>query len=111
MMKKYDDRFHVFTPSEITSSNGVFVVDENSNGTIDYRFSAPDFNFVEFRSNMVIRWEYKPGSELYFVWSQGNTANAFTELDTPIFKSLFDNAFAEQSRNSFLIKCTYRFLR
>jgi hypothetical protein len=58
-----------------------------------------------------MRWEYKPGSEFYLVWSQSNTADAFNELDTPIFSSLFNNAFAEQSRNSFLVKCTYRFLR
>lgn len=109
--KNYDDRFHVYTPSQISSGNSKFFVDENSDGTIDYSFNAPDFNFVQFRSNMIVRWEYKPGSELYFVWSQGNTAAAFAELDTPIFKSLLDNAFAEQSVNSFLIKVTYRFLK
>jgi hypothetical protein len=42
---------------------------------IDYRFDKPDFNFVQFRSNLVARWEYKAGSELYLVWSQGNTPN------------------------------------
>jgi hypothetical protein len=58
-----------------------------------------------------VRWEYRPGSELYLVWSQGNTPDAFADLDTPIAESLFENAFAEQARNIFLIKWTYRFLR
>ena len=31
----------------------------------------PDFNQKEFRSNSVLRWEYKPGSTLFVVWSQG----------------------------------------
>jgi hypothetical protein len=111
LAKHYNDRFTSFSPIQISQANGKYAVDENSDGTTDYNFSKPDFNFVQFRSNLIVRWEYKPGSEFYLVWSQSNTADAFAELDTPVFNSLFDNAFAEQSRNSFLVKCTYRFLR
>jgi hypothetical protein len=111
MAKKYDDRFYVYKANEISFSNGKYHVDGNADGTTDYSFNKPDFNFVQFRSNLVIRWEYKAGSELYLVWSQGNTANASNDLTTPLASSLFDNAFAEQARNIFLVKCTYRFLR
>ncbi|MEQ1677234.1 MAG: DUF5916 domain-containing protein, partial [Chitinophagaceae bacterium] len=111
LAKEYNDRFTPFTSNQITAVNGGYEVDENRDGTVDYSFGKPDFNFVQFRSNLVVRWEYRRGSELYLVWSQGNTANAFDELDTPIFNSLLDNAFAEQSRNIFLVKWTYRFLR
>jgi len=112
LAKKIDDRFHIFSTSQITLSNDEYLVDENSDGTPDYSFSKPDFNFVQFRSNLIVRWEYRAGSELYLVWSQSNTAaDAFNDLDTPITKSLFENAFAEQARNIFLIKWTYRFLR
>ncbi len=113
LAKKYDDRFHAFTTNEISYNNstGQFDVDETGDGNTDYSFNKPDFNFVQFRSNLVIRWEYKPGSELYLVWSQGNTPDAFGDLDTPLTKSLFSNAFADQARNIFLIKWTYRFLR
>ncbi|HYO22589.1 MAG TPA: DUF5916 domain-containing protein, partial [Flavisolibacter sp.] len=111
LAKKYNNRFTVYHPNQIKSDNGTFLVDENIDGVTDYRFAKPDFNFVQFRSNLVLRWEYKPGSEFYLVWSQSNTADAFNELDTPIVSSLLDNAFADQSRNIFLVKCTYRFLR
>lgn len=111
MGKTLDDRLHIFSPAEISYSNGTYSVDENTDGTADYSFSKPDFNFVQFRSNLVARWEYRPGSELFLVWSQGNTADAFDELDTPVLSSLFDNAFASQSRNIFLLKWTYRFLK
>ena len=111
MAKKYDDRFHTFTPAEISYSNDTYHIDENGDGVADYQFSKPDFNFVQFRSNLIFRWEYKPGSEFYIVWSQGSTADAFGELNTPIFNSLVDNAFAGQVRNIFLVKMTYRFLR
>src|SRR5439155_24423077 len=30
----------------------------------------PDFNFKSLRGNAVLRWEYLPGSTLYFVWTQ-----------------------------------------
>jgi len=109
--KQFNDRFHVFTPGEISYNNGQYFVDENRDGNTDYSFGKPDFNFVQFRSNLIMRWEYRRGSELYLVWNQGNTADAFDELTTPLFKSLFDNAFADQSRNIFLVKWTYRFLK
>lgn len=111
LAKKYDDRFNVFSPGQISFNNGAYWIDENMDGITDYSFSRPDFNFVQFRSNLVVRWEYKPGSELYLVWSQGSTPDAYDELNTPVFNSLFNNAFADQSRNIFLLKWTYRFLK
>jgi Domain of unknown function (DUF5916)/Carbohydrate family 9 binding domain-like len=111
LAKNFNDRFHIFSPNQISPGNGNYLVDENRDGVIDYSFDKPDFNFVQFRSNLVARWEYKPGSELYLVWSQGNTPDATADLDTPVFNSLFENAFADQGRNIFLIKWTYRFLR
>lgn len=111
LAKNFEDRFHVFNSNNISINNGQYRVDENGDGNTDYSFSKPDFNFVQFRSNFIVRWEYRAGSELYLVWSQGNTPDAFDDLDTPLAKSLFDNAFAEQARNIFLIKWTYRFLK
>ena len=29
------------------------------------------FNFKEFQSNLVFRWEYQPGSTLFVVWNEG----------------------------------------
>lgn len=111
LAKRYDDRFYAFTPDEISLSHGQYSVDENADGAADYSFGQPDFNFVQFRSNLIVRWEYKAGSELYLVWSQGNTPDASSDLNSPLATSLWDNAFAEQARNSFLIKVTYRFLK
>ncbi|MBN8700905.1 MAG: carbohydrate binding family 9 domain-containing protein [Chitinophagales bacterium] len=112
LTKDLDDRFTRFTPNQISFNNGTYFVDENGDGNTDYSFAKPDFNFVQFRSNLVVRWEYRPGSEFYLVWSQGNTSDAYDELDTPIFSSLFNNAFSgSNNRNIFLLKFTYRFLR
>jgi hypothetical protein len=35
----------------------------------DFSFVNPDFSFMQFRSNLVFRWEYKLGSTLYLVWA------------------------------------------
>lgn len=109
--KKYNDRFHIYKANEISFSNGQYLVDENTDGATDYSFGKPDFNFVQFRSNFVVRWEYRAGSELYLVWSQGNTPDASSGLDRPLAESLVDYAFEDQARNIFLLKWTYRFLR
>jgi hypothetical protein len=36
-----------------------------------YRFADPDFTVVALRSNAVLRWEYRPGSTLFVVWTSG----------------------------------------
>ncbi|MFN2565909.1 MAG: DUF5916 domain-containing protein, partial [Gemmatimonadaceae bacterium] len=36
----------------------------------DIWLADPDFNSRQFRSNVVLRWEYRPGSTLFVAWSQ-----------------------------------------
>jgi hypothetical protein len=71
----YEDRFHTYTDEEITYHEDweEYSFDEDRDGSDDYGIEYPDFNFREFRSNLVIRWEYNPGSTLFLVWSQGRT--------------------------------------
>jgi hypothetical protein len=107
----YDARFYQYGANEIKSEDGVFQIDENQDGNVDYSFGQPDFNYIQFRSNLVMRWEYIPGSEFYLVWSQGVVPNAYAELDTPLLSSLLNNVFDKKAQNIFLAKVTYRFLR
>ena len=48
-------------------------VDENVDGTVDYGFANPDFDFRDFNSNLVVRWEFQPGSTLFVVWQQARS--------------------------------------
>lgn len=108
--KYYGDRVSLFNQNQIgfNEAKNSYDIDEDTNGTIDYSISNPDFSFVQFRSNLVARWEYIPGSEIFFVWSQGITANGnpnknlITELDSQIL--------GRKPTNTFLIKMTYRFM-
>ncbi|MEL6123013.1 MAG: DUF5916 domain-containing protein, partial [Bacteroidota bacterium] len=105
----YQDRFHLYDDSEITSTEdgSVWMIDENSDGVVDYEFSDPDFNFLQFRSNLVFRWEYKPNSEFFLVWTQGTTNSG--DPDKGLFNSLSEDLFGQDARNTFLMKLTYRF--
>jgi hypothetical protein len=50
-----------------------YQIDENIDDQAVYTLHNPDFNFYQFRSNLVFRWEYRPGSQIYFVWSHDRT--------------------------------------
>lgn len=82
-----------------------YAVDHTGDGTPDYTFSNPDFTFGEFRANAVFRWEYRPGSTLFLVWSQQRA------LAAP--DGRFDlsgdarELFGERGTNVFLVKLSH----
>ena len=84
-------------------------MDENKDGIADYTFRNPDFNFGQFRSNFVIRWEYTPGSTLFLVWSQDRTESQPWN-DRNGLGDLSQDLFSVKPYNIFLLKFTYRFL-
>ncbi len=101
----YYERFHEYTPNEINLEEGEYVVNE-SGIQGEYRFADPKFNFFQFRSNFVVRWEYLPGSTLYFVWSQGRTDdNGVGEYN---FSNDMNTLFDIYPSNVFLLKFSYR---
>jgi hypothetical protein len=70
-----------------------------------FSFDDPDFNLKSLRLNAVLRWEFKPGSTLYAVWTQERedtghpsefrfSRDAATLVSTP-------------SNDVFLVKLTY----
>lgn len=103
-----NDRVSWFNNNQISFEDNVYSVDEDMDGTADYSFGNPDFAFVQFRSNLVVRWEYIPGSEIFLVWSQGITGLGDVDND---FGEIIDNQlFGQRPQNTFLVKATYRFV-
>ena len=68
--KSFEDRFTQYGGNQVSFEDGTYSIDEDLDGSEDFSFDDPDFSFVQFRSNLVIRWEYIPGSEIFLVWSQ-----------------------------------------
>jgi hypothetical protein len=69
------------------------------------------FNFKQFQSNTVLRWEYRPGSTLFFVWAQGRDAFRDDRPEEFDFRFRRDaqDIFALHPRNTFLVKASYWF--
>jgi hypothetical protein len=107
---RYNDRFLIYSPGQINLSDDQYNVDENTDGTTDYSFDKSDFNVQEFLSNLVIRWEYNPGSSVYLVWSQ-TRSNFNNSGNLDFLNDLGDLFNTEDKRphNVFLIKFSYRF--
>tara|TARA_R100001143_G_scaffold52481_2_gene47703 strand:+ start:78142 stop:80703 length:2562 start_codon:yes stop_codon:yes gene_type:complete len=77
-----------------------------------------EFSFNSFHSNIVMRWEYRPGSTLFLVWSHGrdiedqiNPLAPFgaSPYDRPIGSQISDT-FDKLPNNSVLLKINYTFL-
>lgn len=108
--KDVNERVTLYDANQISRLNntGSYPIDENLDGIVDYEIQDPDFAFVQFRSNLVVRWEYVPGSEIFLVWSQGVSG-----LGDPIESlgaSLDGQILNQKMDNTFLIKATYRFV-
>jgi hypothetical protein len=101
----YDQRFETYNSPVLSGKN--YLIDENHDLIADYSIENPDFNFHQFRSNVVIKWRYRPGSYVYLVWSSERTGNAGTP-DASMGKSFHElwNVFPG---NIFLIKFNYWF--
>ncbi len=67
---------------------------------------TPDFNQQIFNANVVLRWEYLPGSTLYFVWTQAR--HGFDEDFFTSFGKNIQNSFNVPADNVFLLKINYR---
>lgn len=69
--------------------------------------SAPGgVDFRQFRSNLVTRWEYRPGSVVYVVWSQGRDLFANAPGSFSLSRDSRD-LFALTPKNTIAIKASY----
>ncbi len=68
------------------------------------------FNVQQFNSNVVFRWEYRAGSTLFLVWSQGRAGSAPVE-GTQGFGGSLRELFGQRSNDIFLVKLSYWFAR
>ena len=104
----FNNRFHTYTTTEIAyaAEQNLYKIAED-NGK-QYEFLNPDFDYLQFRSNLVLRWEYIPGSTLYLVWSHGRTGLRDIGEDFSLRQGM-KHLFQLPPHDVFLIKFTYRF--
>jgi hypothetical protein len=80
---------------------------EKENTQAVWPIENPDFSFQEFRSNFVLRWEYKAGSTFFFVWSHNRSRYSNT-YEKDIVKS-FSNLGDSEGNNAITVKFSYWF--
>ena len=83
----YDDRYQPYADPAVSADPG-------------------GFNFQQFRSNVVFRWEYRPGSTIFLVWSQGREASANLQGNKS-FTGDFGDLFSQRANDTFLVKVSY----
>ena len=83
----YDDRYAPYLNPSVTDDPG-------------------GFNFKALQSNVVYRWEYRPGSTLFLVWNHGRQRFDETEGDKNFSGDVRD-LFRLHPANTFLVKVSY----
>ena len=68
-------------------------------------FINPDFNDITFNANVLLRWEYLPGSTMYLVWTQGRFGDSRTYSTG--FGQRFNDTFALPHEDVLLLKVSY----
>jgi hypothetical protein len=81
---KYDARFQPYADSAVADEPG-------------------GFNVQQFRSNLVFRWEYRAGSTLFLVWSQGREGSLPNE-GPDSFRGNLGDLFHLRANDVFLVK-------
>jgi hypothetical protein len=101
-----------FGPDRLTAVQGsggrdsVYVLDADRDpATAAVTFSNPDFNFRSLRGSAVLRWEYRPGSTLFFVWQQQRSAQE--RFGDFALRRDASAVFREHPDNVFVIKASY----
>lgn len=91
----------------IENEEGNFLYDNDGNLYNDFDDWNPDFNFQEFSSNFVARWEYKTGSTIYLVWT--NYRSNYEEGHNSSIISSLKGISKVKAQNAFMIKLSYWF--
>jgi hypothetical protein len=94
---------------------GTITRDEEGNAVIDpdgdgpaasFTVSNKNFNRVSLRGTGVLRWEWRPGSTLFFVWQQNRSHSTDEYGDFDLSRDT-GNLFEGDSYNVFMVKATY----
>jgi len=92
------DRFRRLTTPE--------TLEEFDESQYEVDFHRNDFNYKSINLNLILRWEYLPGSTLFLVWTHARDAYITDYGDFRISRD-FPDLFEIPQTNTFLIKANY----
>src|SRR3989339_974078 len=66
--------YNIYGTGNSTFDESTLAADPDGDGpATSFQIDNPDFNFKSLRGNAVLRWEFVPGSVVYFVWTQSRS--------------------------------------
>jgi hypothetical protein len=94
-----------YVPSSISTVDDDQLVVERGTGRPSVTLDKPDYSVRELKSNAVLRWEYRPGSALFLVWSQARDEESGS-ADFSVWRQARD-LLHSAGTNVLLIKASY----
>lgn len=91
------------------SGDGYSVDPDGAGPAAPIAFDDPSFNLRSLRGNAVLRWEFRPGSTAYFVWTQSRSEEDATGEFR--FSRSMSRLLSSPADNIFLVKLAWRFSR
>lgn len=76
-----------------------------TDGAARFALPDPDFNVLSFRSNVVLRWEWHPGSTAYLVWQQNRGSE--TTIGPTVGPAALWDALSASGDNVVAVKVSY----
>ena len=103
----YFSRYGRDNKSTITNAGDSYTVDPDGPGPAQaFSIDNPNFRSRSFRSTTVLRWEYRPGSTIFFVWSQTRSGD-FAGVNTGLAGDLRQATFLDRPTNVLQVKVNY----
>lgn len=94
------------TAIDRTADGSYSVTDTLASGSVDeFTLDNEDFDVLSFRSNLVVRWEWRAGSTLYLVWQQDRHAD--DEVARAVRPHRLWRTMGARGANLFALKATY----
>ena len=93
------------TPDTAGGPSTIVLDSDGPGGDSSFTFADPSFTFRSLRGNAVLRWEYRPGSTIFLVWTRnGATQVPRGQID---FGTDANALFQGPSENIFMVKVNY----
>src|SRR2546422_107518 len=88
------------------AANAYTVDPDGAGPAAAFSFDNPDFRTRSLRSNAVLRWEYRPGSTLFVVWTQSRHGD-FSDPSFDLTRDLGRELLRDRPTNVLLVKLNY----
>jgi hypothetical protein len=106
--RTYDFLRYGLDAGTITPSGTRYVIDPDAEGpAAPFSIAQPDFNVTSLRVNAVFRWEFRPGSSVFVVWTQQRQSRLLSgDFDV---SSGLSRVYTSPADDVFLVKISYWF--